>query len=99
MKIIFKLITIITAAAMLCACGSDTRKEETMEENKDKTEITAGMSEEDKASFASGIKTEDEGNVATPAVEATSDALYREQLFGSYGQGQHISCRRLDGRP
>ena len=74
MKRIFKLITIITAAAMLCACGTDTRKEETMEENKDKTEITAGMSEEDKASFASGIKTEDEGNAATPAVEATSDA-------------------------
>ena len=91
MKKIIRLITIITAAAMLCACGTDKGKEETMEDNKDTTEITAGMSEEDKTSFASGIKTEDEGagdgSSASPTGSASPEPSNAAANDGSPADG------------
>ena len=71
MKKFYLGVTIIMTAAMLCACGTDTRKEGTMDDNNGTTEITAEMSENDKVSFASGIKT-DEGNNEAAPTERTS---------------------------
>ena len=72
MKKIYYLMTMIAAAAILCACGADTRKEDTMDNDNKPTEITAGMSEEDKASFASGIKTDDPKTDITPGADEAS---------------------------
>ena len=97
MKKINILITIITAAAMLCACGSDTRKEDTMEE------ITAGMSEEDKASFASGIKTADSSSEVTPVADAESgnsatDDIISGTLDASDAQGSDSASAAPDAQ-
>ena len=74
-KAFISLAMIMTA--LLCACGSNGREEDTMSDNK-VTEITEAISRDDKEMFASGLSTEEEPE-ATPTEEAKGNPKEEEK--------------------
>ena len=66
---------------MLCACETNTREEnkvteQTTTESSEQAENIGGVSEEDKGSFATGISTEESGQVSSAAEETSESEAF-----------------------